>query len=350
MEDDLISKEDLSKVLSEKTGRVIKIVSVERIGEGYHSKGFKASASNGESFFVKKFKSEAQGFSFPERKIFSLLVSDSMGKRIGNKPKSIGVLLANNNNPEFVSKIDENTDFYHVQEYEELGESYFDMLKGRKQKKQITDSDKEEIRKVVDYIAGVHSIKYYSNDEKVKKEAYNDGLRSVINNPETTFVILGELEKDYPILNREEQKEYLGLMYDLMHKWRNRFERLSALHGDFWAGNVFFGKDGEMKVIDYSRIPWGDPGIDIGWWLALYIWNYFETRNPYFKELGEFFLDEYEKRTGDKEIRKAVSIILGLQGLIFIFPKFYPDIDISLGRRFIGHIKKILREGRFSWD
>ena len=102
--------------------------------------------------------------------------------------------------------------------------------------------------------------------------------------------------------------------------------------------------------MDYSRIPWGDAGIDIGWWVSQYLWSYSETKNPYFKELGEFFIEEYERKTQDKEIREATTIVLGLMGLVIIFPKFHSDRDITLGRQFIEKIKKILLRGKLEWD
>ncbi|MFH2232579.1 MAG: phosphotransferase, partial [Patescibacteria group bacterium] len=142
---------------------------------------------------------------------------------------------------------------------------------------------------------------------------------------------------------------YIGLMLNLIHKWKDRCDRLVALHGDFWGTNLFFKKDGSIWVIDYSRIPWGDRGIDIGWWLSQYLWFYHETQNEYFKELGEKFLDMYEKKSGDKEIRRAVSLALGLMGIIYISPRFYPDLNMEIGKKFFYNILEILNVNQFVW-
>ncbi len=350
IEEELISKKVLSGVLSEKCGKDIEIIQMEKIGSGYHSDGFKATSSQGQMFFIKKFKSNDLGFAYPERKIFSLLISDAMSKRSGKNPSPLGVLIVNNGEAKIIPDIKEDTSIYHVQEFESAGKSYFGELVRKKDKKEMDENDRNELRKVVEYISHIHSIKYSAQNQERNKEVYRDGIRSVINSPELAIMMLHEFDENSPVLNLGEQKEYLGLMYEIMHKWKNRHDRLCALHGDFWGANVFFRQDGSLWVIDYSRIPWGDSGIDIGWWLSQYLWLYHETKNSYFKELGEFFIKEYQEKTGDKEIREATTIVFGLMGLIFTFPKFYPDLDKQVGKSFIKHIIKILKEGTLLWD
>ena len=350
MESEIISKEVLSKVLSEKCGKLIEVVGLEKIGGGYHSDGFKVTSKDGQNFFIKKFKSNDLGFAYPERKIFSLLISDAMGKRAAKGPAPIGVLVVNKGEAKLLPDIKEDSEIYHIQEFGFGGKPYFEELSKRKDKKEIDETDKEEIIKIVDYISGIHSIKYHIADESRIKEVYRDGIRAVINSPELTIMLLHGFDENNPILNLAEQKEYLGLMYEVIQKWKNKYSRLCALHGDFWGANLFFKEDNSLWVVDYSRIPWGDAGIDIGWWVSQYLWSYSETKNPYFKELGEFFIEEYERKTQDKEIREATTIVLGLMGLVIIFPKFHSDRDITLGRQFIEKIKKILLRGKLEWD
>lgn len=346
---DVVSKEALSKALTEKFGKPVQIKEIIKIGAGYHSDGFKAVSSDGQTYFIKRFRSNDLGFAFPERKVFSLMLSDGMAKRSNKKPLPIGIMLANKDEAKILPDITDGTEIFHIQEFEAEGTDYFHTLQQQKDKKQVDEKDHKEIQKVVEYITSVHSIKYHFSDAARMKEAYNDGIRSVLNSPELTLMILHDFDENNPVMDRATQKEYLGLMYDIMHQWKNRSDRLCALHGDFWGANFFFKNDGGAWVIDYSRIPWGDPGIDVGWWLSQYVWLYHETKNSYFKDLGELFLKEYEQKTGDYEIRKAVTIVLGLTGLIHVFPKFYPNLDAKLGKRFLGHIMNVLKKGEFTW-
>ena len=112
---------------------------------------------------------------------------------------------------------------------------------------------------------------------------------------------------------------------------------------------LFFKKDGSISVIDYSRIPWGDPGIDVGWWLSQYLWLYHETKNEYFKKLGEEFLNMYVQKSGDKEIRQAVSLTLGLMGVIYVSPRLCPNLDIKIGKKFFENILEIMKKNQFVW-
>ena len=348
-----ISKEVFQDLLQEKFGNAFSIQSIEKTGSGYHSDGFKITTKD-QVFFMKKFKSHDLGFAYPERKVFSLLVSQAMGKRSSQKPSPLGVVLVNKKEGKkkamILPEIRDDTEIYHIQEFASGGDSYYSMLQKRKEKLEVDATDHKEIDKIVSYLASLHAQKYPSSDSSRLKEMYNDGIRSVLSNPELTLMLLHDFDEHSPLLDRNAQKEYLGLMYDVIHRWKNRSDRLCALHGDFWGTNFFLREDGSTWVADYSRIPWADPGIDVGWWLAQYLWFYHETRNPYFKELGELFLQQYERKTGDKEIRSAVALAFGFLGLVYIFPKFYPQLDIELGKRFIAHVMNILDKGRFTWE
>ncbi|MFH1308261.1 MAG: phosphotransferase [archaeon] len=345
----MVNIEDIKDVLRGELGEDIEITGFQKIGEGYHSDGFKISTNKGE-FFLKKVKSEDLGFELPERKIYSLLVSDGMQKRAKSSPKAVGVFISNNGKISKIPRIDNQTEIFHIQEFGGNGKNYWDILQEKKYKKQIDKKDIEEIEKLTDFISKIHLIKYPSNDKKKLNAVYNDCLRNTIINPELTMVLLQDFPNDHVVFPLEAQKKYLALMYDLITRFKDRSERLNALHGDFWGSNCIFNEQGELWVIDYSRMPWGDPGIDIGWFICQYLWLYHETKNDYFKELGELFLKKYEEKTEDKQIREGISLIVGFQGIVYLFPKFYPDRDKKTSERFLQNIIDIMKEGRFKWN
>lgn len=344
-----INLQKISSLISQKLNKIVEITDIEKIGSGYHSDGFKLTTKDGSSFFLKRVKSRDLGFEIPERKVMSLLVSNEMYRRSGFSPKAIGVILDNKNEAGIIPEINEETAIYHIQEFQEAGTNYWSLLQDRKQKTKIDEADLAELQKITDYIIKIHQIKYPSLDVGRQKSVYNDGLRSVITNPELTIMLLHDFDDSHQLLPSKDHGNYIGLMLNLTRQWKDRHDRLVALHGDFWGANLFFKDDGSLWVIDYSRIPWGDRGIDIGWWLAQYLWFYHETKNEYFKELGEKFLDMYEQKSGDKEISKAVSLSLGLLGVIYISPRFYPNLDMEIGKKFFDNILEILQGGRFIW-
>ncbi|OGZ42188.1 MAG: hypothetical protein A3C80_04380 [Candidatus Ryanbacteria bacterium RIFCSPHIGHO2_02_FULL_45_43] len=344
-----IDLQKISSLISQKLDRTVELVGIEKIGSGYHSDGFKLTAKDGHSFFLKRIKSHDLGFEIPERKVMSLLISNGMYRRSGFQPQSVGVILENKDEAGIIPEVNEETAIYHVQEFQSDSVSYWSLLQEKKRKAKVDEKDLAELEKITDYIIAIHQVKHASQDLERLKSVYNDGLRSVLTSPELTVMLLHDFSDTHQLLPAGEHGNYVGLMLNLIHKWKDRCDRLVALHGDFWGANLFFKKDGSIWVIDYSRIPWGDRGVDIGWWLSQYLWFYHETQNEYFKELGEKFLDMYVEKSGDKEIRQTVSLVLGLMGIIYISPRFYPDLNMEIGKRFFDNILEILRGHQFVW-
>jgi len=345
-----IDLEKISRLMSQKLEQNILIEKIEKIGSGYHSDGFRLTARGGKAFFLKRVKSHDLGFEIPERKVFSLMVSHSMQVRAGREPQAVGLILDNNYKSVLIPEVGEQTAIYHIQEFEPAGPSYWSLMQSRKNKIAADKQDTDELNGIVDYIWRIHKIKYPSRDIARLNSVYNDGIRSVLIHPELTIMMLHDFSESHPILPPKKQKDYIGLMLDLIHKWRGRHDRLSALHGDFWGGNLFFRTDGTIWVIDYSRIPWGDPGIDIGWWISQYLWLYCETGNNYFRELGEKFFEKYEQKSGDKEIRQAAALSIGFCCVVNLSPKFYPNLNLEAGKKFFKNVLEILRGGEFVWE
>ncbi|MDD2758033.1 MAG: hypothetical protein PHD72_01505 [Patescibacteria group bacterium] len=346
---DNIDLKKISELLANQTGHSVQIEKIEKVGSGYHSDGFKLVAADGRCYFLKKVKSHDLGFELPERKIMSLLVSNGMCNRANIGSKCLGVVLGNGDEVKMLPEVNEATEIYHLQEYEPEGTSYWSLLQARKNRAAIEPEDLSELEKITDYISAVHRVKHPSSDAGQLKAVYNDSLRAVLTNPELAIMLLSDYTDSHPLLPAGEHGAYVGLMLNLMYQWKDRSDRLTALHGDFWGANLFVRKDGSVWMIDYSRIPWGDPGIDIGWWLAQYIWFYHATGNQYFKTMGDKFLELYIAKTNDQEIKQTVALSLGLLNIIFLSPRFYPDLDLSVGKSFFDNIVAILKKGTFIW-
>ncbi|MSR85637.1 hypothetical protein EXS71_04365 [Candidatus Uhrbacteria bacterium] len=258
----------ISLLISQKLNETIEIISSERIGGGIHSDGYKLTTGDGQNFFLKEIKPFAAGLEFPERKVMSLLVSHGMYRRFPNlHPQSIGVIIDTKNEATILPELTEQSKIYHLQEFESDSESYWDIIHKRKDKNDIDRKDLEELEKIVGLLVNIHTIKHPSTDTEQLKSVYNDGLRSVITNPELLFVMLTDFPIDDPLLPLKKQGNFVGLMLELLHKFRDRFDRMTALHGDFSGFNVFIKNDGSAWTIDFSRTPWGDPGLDVGWFL-----------------------------------------------------------------------------------
>ncbi len=344
-----MDKKEVSDILSKKLSKKIVVKELVLVGSGYHSDGYKVVTTEGKEYFIKRIKSQDLGFEFPERKIMSLLVSHSMSRSADISPKTIGIAVKNEE-IEFLPEITDSTEIYHVQEYGGEGKTYLEILTEKLDKKQIDKEDKEEIEKILNFIVKVHKIKHPSNDKKRLTAIYNDCLRSVIGNPEYLLQLLHAIPEDNPILSpKKQQGEFLALMLENMHYFKDKPERLAALHGDFWGANVFFRKDGSMFVIDYSRMPWGDAGFDVGFWMSQYVLRYHMGNKKYFKQLGNYFLDRYIEKTKDREVTKTLVYSLGLVSVMHASPVWVPGIDNEVRKSFFNHVCGMLKKKEFYW-
>lgn len=347
----MITKKELSALLTGKLGKPITVTEITASGSGFHSEGYKVTTAEGDHYFIKKVISEEMGFEFPERKVMSVMVSHSMLKRHDYFPNSIGVAIANKNKrPEMLPEIGDDTEVYQIQEYGGEGKNYFDMLGKKASKTHIDEEDKLEIDKVVEFIANIHKIKPKTKSKEKLNAMYNDYLRSVIGHPEYMLLLLQRVPDDSPVLRPKDQHALLSLMLENMHYFKNRSERISAMHGDFWGGNVFFRDDGSLFAIDYSRMPWGDPGFDIGIWMSQYMIKYHMTKSDYFKELGDYFLGQYIKKTGDRGVINTMVYGISVPSIIYSHPKSVPGIENHARQSFYNHTIDMLRKREFYWE
>lgn len=340
----------LSKAMSQKLKVPVEFVSAEAVGRGYHAEGFKLTTKEGQHYFMKRISSMVSGFEYPERKVFSLMVGHGMAKRANSAPLPMGLLVETDGAVEAVPEISHDTLVYHIQEFESEGKAYSAILSEREAKTAVDAEDRLEIENIIDYLSRIHAIKYPSRDKRELDQVYNDGLRAELVHPEVTMPFLHEIEDDHPIIPIEKQGEYLVIVLKLIRAWRNRSDRLCALHGDFWGANVFLRRDSSVWVIDYSRIPWGDPGVDVGKWMSYYLYYYYKTNNAYYKELGNIFLETYIKKTGDEEILRSASFGFVFAGVLYASLDPFPNMDMEVRKKVFDHIWSILKNNRFSWE
>ena len=53
------------------------------------------------------------------------------------------------------------------------------------------------------------------------------------------------------------------------------------------------------------------------------------------------------KKAADNEIRRAVSLAMGVMGVIYISPRLHPELDFKVGRRFLDNVVEILQNQQF---
>jgi len=346
-----ISLEKISKIISEKMGDKIQIIECKPLLGGHEAESFKLTDKNGKKFFLKQVKQKSYYKLRPEQSICWFLLSDAMMRSSPVSSDGLGVVIQNGNNYHLLPSLNSESEVFHLQNFEELSEkNYWETLNSRKNKEDVSEEDIKETQGIANLLFSIHNTSRNLGDEETKNRLYNDSLYSVFTAQDLFFFFLHTFPENHPFMPPMRHGGYTAEMIKLFHKFKDSGKRLRTLHGDFWGTNVYQKKDGSWYAIDYSRIPLGEPGIDIASWIAQYLWLYHETKNKYFRQLGEEFLKQYEKISGDKDIRIFSSFPLGLLGLIYISPYLYPDRTGPNSKSFLDNILKILKNGKFTWE
>ncbi len=340
-----LSKETAQELIS-KVAKDAIVNSITPLNSGYHSRGYKVITKDGKEYFIKQFISNDRGFEFLERKLHSLLVSHSMNNRNKATPQSYAVIAKDKDKMLVFKKLDDNSTVYEIQEYGGNGKSLLETFSERLTKNKLDVDDLNEIEKVTNYIAKIHAIKH-PGDKKTRDAVYNDFLRSVIGHPEYTLQLMHSFEKNDKFLPPSKQGKYLELMLKFMHEWKNRGDRLCALHGDFWVSNAIKRSDKSLYFIDYSRMPWGDPGFDVGFWTSSFYFQYTGTKNKYCRDYIRAFMDSYIKKTGDKEILKTMIYAYTLIGIMYASEYWIPGLPDKARRNFMSAVKKMMKKKEF---
>ncbi len=349
-QDNFIKEIDISKlktILSNiKVG--FDIERIEPLTEGFQSQIFKLNSTDKQELILKVLKSNRQGFEYNERNLANLVLSQSMADKLRLNPKILLNLQVQDNNLHPLTELKDDDYLIQIMEYEPDGKSYWEMLHNKSAEQEITDIDKKEIKSVLKFLIKLqnNNIPKYiiENTTMVAKDAW----RNLITNPELALALLSDFGDNHSVLPRSKHGELIGLMIKDIYRLEGFDSKLVCVHGDFWGANFYFKKDGSNWVIDYSRIPYGDPAIDVGWWVSQYIWLFIKTKKNLYKQLLEFFIDQYISQTGDKTIKERLPLVITLLMIINISPKLYTlnEESIKAAKEFYNFAVICLDQGK----
>lgn len=263
------------------------IFEVELFKEWFLSQWYKVKGANGD-YFVRSVKNNVAGFEYIWDDLRSFLISHQMYENAG-LVKSHGTFEHNNQT-------------FHAQEAKN-GETI-----------DIDSLDDNLVKLIAQKIATLHRSwkeKVNSLDKTYKKLLYRRWWRELLTNHETTFSIF-----EHHVVWKESHALFEGLIEKMLQEYfrlmrDDQTERMTTLHWDFWHGNILLDSETEdLHLIDFSRIPYWDPGIDVG----LFLWQFsirelvdpdFSTRKNQIKNI---FLKEYCEITWDQEIEKFLTL------------------------------------------
>lgn len=334
--------EAIKSLLEKDKKTEIEIYACVKSSQGYHSQGFIIKTSHG-NFFAKVSKGFGFGLETYPRRLESFATSYIMNQNHIATPRALGVISGGKESYQLL-EISESNQVIQVQEYVDLGQDYKTYLLGLGVN--TIKHHQSRFDQIIKLLLGIHRLKIEINPEQ-KVAIYRSSIRSILTHPELGMTVMHEASYGNDWISLEQQLELLSQIYLFVHKWGKKSERLRYVHGDMNFRNIFF-PDGEIRVIDYSRLIMADPGVDVGWITGSLIGMYYQTEEKSFLKLAEYFLEKYISFTKDDEIVSAQILPLTYSFIIQTSPNVNPMFGKEKTSLFYNNIIKLLKTN--NWE
>jgi|Deesub1362A_J573_1020465.scaffolds.fasta_scaffold00268_24 hypothetical protein len=326
------------------------------LGAGVHGTGFLITLETEQdrkTFVIKNISPEGLGHDYPsDRAALFLLAHDSYG-RLPRHVKAVDVLSLQPDGT--LKSIGGGKDYFLLMEHAE-GVSYFKDLEDFSKKERLDKTDREKIKVMAEYLKKIHSKK------KESRTLYLRKLRDIIGHGECLMGVFDTYPKG--VLSYKEMAEIEKQCIDWRARLKDKYTRLSEIHGDFHPGNIWFeestsvGKERRLLkerlcLLDRSRGRWGDPADDVTALTINYVFfsikHYNAVKGPYLEGFKLFF-DEYIRLTGDEEVLEVLAPFYAFRGAVVANPVFYPELTPRQRRLIFRFVKRVLSLKRFVPD
>lgn len=334
-------------------GYPVNLISVEKLGEGFHNAGFLVVFSNGHKtgrVVMRIVRGDTGwGHDYLGDRCAVLLLQHRLIRLAprGTCTNSYDVAALMQDGS--IRSIGDSVEFLHFMEEVKESEnpSYSQDLFRISETVTISDNDKIRAKEIADYLSGLHSTK---NPSSI---LYKRHIRDLIGHGEMLMGVI-DTYPDPENLEFTSIEELERIEIEAV-RWRNKikylFHRCSRIHGDIHPfGNVRFTNENSMLALDLSREEFGEPADDVTSMSINYIffsiWKHGRLI-PAFRELFEVFLNRYLEKTGDTEILKVMAPFYAFRGMVVAHPQYYPDLEIRSRRKIFNFVINVLGEEMF---
>lgn len=317
--------------------------SVREIQWGYLSRVYLANmVYNGwrMEVVIKNVKNKTAAYMYDADRLRAYQLSHFMFENAdGNEVKSYGIMLAQNWKCLDMLTINSEIEVFHVQAYKHW-KNYLEIFNELSEKSELSEKDREMISEIAKKIAKIHSKKI-DIPRADEKATYERWFLELTNTPELMFNVLSNFPENHKYFWACTFKyDYLSKMFETCDIYRmNRAgRRPTHLHGDFWMSNILIDNTPSAHFIDFTKIPFWDPGIDIWWFVSYALLTKIATGKEIYLDFARFFMDEYKKFSWDENVLKYWLQSLLWMGIIFLSPNVWGSKDPKLADEIISKI------------
>ncbi len=338
----MIGKDAIVDYLRQRFGNV-RLLEFKRLGQGVHGTGFSLVFdvdNRRHRYVIKDLSPEGLGHDYPSDRAAVFLLAYEEYNKLPRHVKAVDVIALMEDGS--VRSIAGGREYFLLMEQAE-GVSYFEDLEKMKDSPQLSETDRQKIHTMVEYLAQIHSVKKESRDLYWRK------LRDTIGHGEC---LMGVFDS-YPdgVIEYQQMAEIEKACVDWRARLKPLYRRLSQIHGDFHPGNIWF-KDGDFVLLDRSRGGWGEPADDLTALSINYIFYsimYHGTVKGAYLEALQLFYESYIQKTSDEEILNVVPLFYAFRGAVVAHPVFYPQLTLNQRHSIFRFIKNLLQDKAFRY-
>lgn len=327
----------------------------EEIAGGWLSRAFRFEYTTHwrtGTLFLRTCKSLEWGYTYSADRLSTFAVSHEMYERANSAVRSYGVFGILENGSLATDLLEWNLSYFHVQDFLS-GYSLLPEVSAYKNLEELDVSARNRMADVGELLANLHNIPVPQNIDS--SNAIRRSQREVFTNPQTTLDVLACYPLDHPILGITTGKyQYIQNMLRIIDREAGFSDQISCvpLHGDFWSSNILIDSNEKPFLIDYSRIPYGDPAIDVGTFLGSLIFDGLTHDAPVYFSAAREFIDSYKKHRNisDARLLDRSLLVLFWMGIIRMYPPVFGNTPPEKLGVFEKYIQECYTTGRILLD
>lgn len=324
-----LKKEQVKLFLEKHFLQKVEILKFSKLGTGFMATGYSVDFKiKGETRRVVIRAISPVGFSndYPADRMASFWIQHHSAKLLPKHINSLEIMGFNQKTAE-IGKVGNFDEFFQILEWAE-GEEYLADFERILTTEQATNKDIKRVIILSDYLVQIHKKKF-KGKEDVASSLYKRHTRDYVG---SRFMVdvLDTYPSEISFASWNKLHKLVDSVYRYREKSKNKFERLSKVHGDFHPGNIRFQENGKFLVLDASRVIWGEPADDVACLGINYLWYALRQTGKFkgvFRDLFNIFWQNYLDKSKDKEIKKVLPLFMAIRSVVLKHPLYFSTGD-----------------------
>lgn len=327
------------------------IESINAVGTGSHATGYKVRLRGSQPLFLRTITPIDFGHDLPSDRAGTML--EAAHHHLPHSLKTHAVLG--------ITSDGIIIDMLNMSEVATLGEflpqdatSFCEELRSFSTSSQDTDRLAERVEPKALAMADIHSERFFGSEE-ASRSLYKRSLRRVIHNDELAAGVMDLIDfTSSGWIAHEEAVRFLADMERARYNLGVNPERVTRIHGDFWANNIYFSDSLNLIVTD-GRLVWGEPAIDAGWMIGEFLMQdliRFGHFGDVFTNIANKAINHYLEKRDDPDILRFMGLPYAFQALAEAY--FTPHISDEQRRLLLatafGALKNTIQGNSFEFN